>query len=500
MILLHPGSPSSRCCRCRSSSGPRAATTAPRPSLQEVQQRVGELTVEAEEAVSGVRVVRAFAREDRMRDRFRPGLERVFDQNVYATRLRAFYNPLIGFLPTIGLAVVLLVGGRQVIDGTITIGEFTAFYAYLIMLIGPMRMLGTSLGMAQRAIASGNRMFEMLDREPEIVTLRRAAAADGNGQVASATSRSASDGPEPALDGVDLAVEGGKVVALVGPTGLGQDEPGRTLARLYDPTAGRSSLDGADLRDVDVASLRRQIAFVADESFLFTATVAENIAYAPDATPRGDRARQPAARRCTTFIERLADGYDTLVGERGLTLSGGQRQRIAIARALLADPRILILDDATSSVDASTEAAIERGARRGDRRAARRSSSPTASDDRARRRDRRARRRPGRRSRHARGAARPLPALPARSPTTASSTGPSWSGEPGGARRGGTAVSDARLLIGAVWKTIRGDDGGGRKVRWLFRLLRPYRVRISAMIVALVLGTAATLAPRSSRV
>ena len=333
-----------------------------RPALQEVQQRIAELTVEAEESGSGVRVVKAFAREDHMLDRFRSRVGRVFDQNVYSTRLRAFYNPMISFLPNLGLAAVLLVGGRQVVNGTLSLGDFTAFYTYLIMLIGPMRMLGTALGMSQRAIASGNRLFEVLDREPEIQSPPDAPELPpGNGHVLLRDVSLRYGEAAPALEGVDLEVEGGWVVALVGPSGSGKTSLVALLARLYDPSGGTVAIDGADLRDIDVGSLRHQIAFVADDSFLFSASIAENIAYArPDATREEV---ELAARRAqaASFIERLPDGYETMVGERGLTLSGGQRQRIAIARALLADPRILILDDATSSVDAQTEAEIRRG-------------------------------------------------------------------------------------------------------------------------------------------
>ncbi len=335
-----------------------------RPALQEVQQRLAELTAEAEESVSGIRVVKAFAREEHMLHRFQRSVGRVFDQNVYSTRLRAFYNPLMGFLPSIGLAVVLFVGGNSVINDDITLGQFTAFYAYVIMLTGPMRMLGTSLGMAQRAAASGNRMFEILDREPRIESAPDAPLLpEGRGQVElhDVTLTYGETGAEPALESVSMAVAAGSTVALVGPTGSGKTSLVALLARLYDPTSGSVSIDGADLREVDVASLRRSVSFVADESFLFSASVAENIAYArPEATQQ-EIERAAGLAQAHDFIGRLPDGYETVVGDRGLTLSGGQRQRVAIARALLADPRILILDDATSSVDARTEAEIKRG-------------------------------------------------------------------------------------------------------------------------------------------
>ena len=335
-----------------------------RPAVQEVQQRIAELTAEAEESVSGIRVVKAFAREEHMLERFRRAVERVFDQNVYSTRLRAFYSPALGFLPSVGLAVVLYVGGREVIAGGMSLGEFTAFYTYLIMLMGPMRSLGMALGMAQRAIASGNRMFEILDREPRVTSPPGAPSLpDGPGRVEFRNVSLAYDGAGPSLNDVSLEVEAGKTVALVGPTGSGKTSLVALIARLYDPTSGTVLVDGADLRTVDIASLRHSVAFVADDSFLFSASVADNISYAkPDATREEI---ELAARRAQAhdFITRLPEGYDTVIGERGLTLSGGQRQRVAIARALLADPRILILDDATSSVDARTEEEIKRGLR-----------------------------------------------------------------------------------------------------------------------------------------
>jgi ABC-type multidrug transport system fused ATPase/permease subunit len=335
-----------------------------RPAEQEVQQRVGELTAGAEESVSGIRIVKAFARERHMLERFRRGVDRVFEQSMVSTRLQAFYTPLMGFLPNVGIAVVLLVGGNQVINGSLTIGEFTAFNIYLVMLSGPVRWLGMSLSMAQRAVASGNRMFEVLDRDPEMKSPPGAPALPlGRGQVSLQRVTLRYDGSEPALTGIDLEVQPGRTVALVGPTASGKTSLVGLLARLYDPSEGRVVIDGADIKEVDIASLRREIAFVADDSFLFSDTVAANIAYAkPDAA---SEEIESAARRAQAheFITRLPDGYETVVGERGLTLSGGQRQRVAIARALLAEPRILILDDATSSVDAQTEAQIKAGLR-----------------------------------------------------------------------------------------------------------------------------------------
>jgi ABC-type multidrug transport system fused ATPase/permease subunit len=352
-----------------------------RPAQQEVQQRLAELTAEAEENVSGIRIVKAFAREEYQLQRFSRSVSRVFDQSIYSTRLQAFFSPLIGLLPQLGIALVLLIGGREVIAGNLSLGNFTAFYTYLVMLAGPLRMLGVAMGMAQRAIASGNRLFEILDREPRIESPPGAPALPaGGGEVelrgvalryegdppsgvgaADFDHTQVGQRPAAALEGIDLRVEAGRTVALVGPSGSGKTSLVALIARLYDPSSGAVLVDGVDVREVEVASLRAEIAFVADDSFLFTASVAENIAYANSAATLEEI--EAAARRAQAddFIRELPDGYETRVGERGLTLSGGQRQRVAIARALLADPRILILDDATSSVDATTEAAIKAG-------------------------------------------------------------------------------------------------------------------------------------------
>jgi ATP-binding cassette subfamily B protein len=227
-----------------------------------------------------------------------------------------------------------------------------------------MRMLGIALGMSQRAVASGNRVFEILDTEPRIESpAKPRPLPPGGGRVRFRDASLAYGEGPPALAGVDLEVAAGETVAIVGPTGSGKTTLVATVARLYDLTGGSVEIDGVDVRDLDPAELRHSIALVPDDGFLFSATVRENIAYAhPEATLDEVRA---AARRAQidSFIESLPDGYETLVGERGLTLSGGQRQRIAIARAIVADPRVLILDDATASVDATTEREIKRALR-----------------------------------------------------------------------------------------------------------------------------------------
>jgi ATP-binding cassette subfamily B protein len=336
-----------------------------RPAQQEVQQRIAELTADVEENVSGVRVVKAFAAEPRQLTRFEGSVARVFDQSMVATRLRAFYNPFIGFLPSVGLAVILLVGGRQVIDGDLSLGDFTAFYTYLLMLIGPMRSLGIALGMAQRATASGARLFEILDRAPRLTSAPGAPPLpEGRGRVElrDVTFRYES-APRPVLRDIDLVVDAGTTVALVGGTGSGKTTLVQLLGRLYDVTDGAVLVDGADVRDVELGSLRHAISVVDDDPFLFSATVHENIAYGKPEATRAEVERAAERAQAAGFIAELPAGYDARIGERGLTLSGGQRQRIAIARALLSDPRILILDDATSSVDASTEQAIKEALR-----------------------------------------------------------------------------------------------------------------------------------------
>jgi ATP-binding cassette subfamily B protein len=259
---------------------------------------------------------------------------------------------------------VLLVGGRQVVSGSISLGEFVTFNTYMLMLMFPMRMLGIALGMAQRAVASANRVFEILDRRPELRSpADPSPLPPGGGKVSFDHATLSYNGGPPALADVSFELDAGETVALVGPMGSGKTTLVAAVARLYDLTDGSVAIDGVDVRRLDIEELRGNVALVPDDGFLFSATIRENIAYArPDATLAEV---ELAARRAQihSFIGTLPQGYDTLVGERGLTLSGGQRQRIAIARALITDPRVLILDDATASVDATTERQIKRALR-----------------------------------------------------------------------------------------------------------------------------------------
>ncbi|MDQ2700456.1 MAG: ABC transporter ATP-binding protein/permease, partial [Actinomycetota bacterium] len=253
-----------------------------RPAMQEVQQRIAELTAEAEENVTGIRVVKAFGQEDYQLLRFQGAVSRLFDQSIKSTRIQAFFSPLIGALPQIGAALVLLLGGHAVLNGSMDIGDFTAFYVYMVLLASPLRMVGMALGMAQRAVAAGNRFFEILDRDPEIVSVPGAPplpAGRGAVSMKSVSLRYSPEAPESLTD-INLEVAPGTRLGIVGPSGSGKTSLVSLIARLYDPTSGTVAIDGADLRSIDVTSLRRHTAYVSEDSFLFGDTVANNIAYA----------------------------------------------------------------------------------------------------------------------------------------------------------------------------------------------------------------------------
>jgi ABC-type multidrug transport system fused ATPase/permease subunit len=334
------------------------------PVLRDVQQKLADVTTVAEENIVGVHVVKSFAQEESEAVKFAERSERVFQQSVRANRQRALYVPFLSFLPLVAQAVVLLYGGRMVARGDLSLGDFFAFNVLVLMLVMPLRMLGMWIGQAQRATASGERIFEVLD-EPEDVAppARPAPLPPGDGRVVFEQVTFSYTPGRPVLEDVDLELEPGRTVALIGHTGSGKTTLASLVPRFYDVDTGRVTVDGVDVRDLDPVALRREIGIVAQDPFLFSATVRENIAFGrPDAT---DDAVEQAARlaQAHDFVVELPDGYDTVIGERGITLSGGQRQRIAIARALLLDPRILILDDATASVDATTEARIRLGLR-----------------------------------------------------------------------------------------------------------------------------------------
>jgi ABC-type multidrug transport system fused ATPase/permease subunit len=334
------------------------------PTLRDVQQKLADVTTVAEESIVGVHVVKAFAQEPAEEAKFRRRSEEVFAQTIRANRQRALYVPLISFVPMLAQAGVLLVGATMVRHDTLSIGAFVSFNLYLGMLVLPLRSLGMWIGQAQRATASGERIFQVMD-EPEEVADRSDATElpPGPGDVRFEGVSFEYLADRAVLRDVDLDVPAGRTIALIGHTGSGKTTLTSLVPRFYDVTGGRVTVDGHDVRDLTLASLRRAVGVISQDPFLFSATVRENIAFGAGELPQSAVEEVARAAQAHEFIERLPQGYDTVIGERGITLSGGQRQRLAIARALAVDPRILVLDDATASVDASTEALIRIGLR-----------------------------------------------------------------------------------------------------------------------------------------
>jgi len=334
------------------------------PTLRDVQQKLADVATVAEENIVGVHVVKSFAQEHEEREKFRGRTEALFAQTIRANRQRATYVPLISWVPLVAQAAVLLVGARMVTSGELSVGGFVAFNLYLGMLVMPLRSLGMWIGQAQRATASGERIFQVLD-EPEDVADRPGAVdlPPGGGHLQFEGVGFEYMPGRPVLEGIDLEVPPGRTIALIGHTGSGKTTLTSLVPRFYDVTSGRVLVDGADVRDVKLRSLRSAVGVISQDTFLFSASVRENITFG--APGLSDEEVEHVARlaQAHEFIERLPEKYDTIIGERGITLSGGQRQRLAIARAIAVDPRILILDDATASVDASTEARIRVGLR-----------------------------------------------------------------------------------------------------------------------------------------
>jgi ATP-binding cassette subfamily B protein len=332
------------------------------PAVMGIQQESAELAAVVEETVAGVRVVKGFGAERVQRARLRVEADDVYGRSMEAARVRATFLPALELLPNLGLIATLGYGGHQVLNGNLTLGELVAFNVYVVMLIWPLRMLGMIIAQAQRSAASAERVSEVLETAPVIADsasgapLPSAGPSGGRGEVRFENVRFGYAPELPmVLDGLDLIVPAGQSVAVVGATGSGKSTVARLIPRFYDVVEGRVVVDGIDVRDARLRELRKAIGIVFEETFLFSDSIGANIAFAdPDASAEAI-VRAAGLAGAHEFIEALPDGYDTLIGERGYSLSGGQRQRIAIARAILADPRVLILDDATSSVDPTKE-------------------------------------------------------------------------------------------------------------------------------------------------
>lgn len=324
-----------------------------------VQGRQAEITTIVDENVQGVRVVKGFAAEGRELTKLARAATRLRWANVAQHDARAIWGPLTENLPRLGLAGVLLYGGVLAIDGDVTVGAIVAFNAYVVLLQAPFRFLSFILILGQRAAASAGRIFEVLDEQPAITDRPGAVdLVDPRGEVRFDDVTFAYVGGEAVLAGFSLHVQPGETVAIVGRTGSGKSTVARLLTRFYDVQAGSVAIDGHDVRSLTRASVRHHVGVVLDDPFLFSASVHDNIAYARPGATRDEVVAAAQAAQADEFVRDLADGYDTVVGERGYDLSGGQRQRLSIARTLLADPTVLVLDDATSAIDVQVEQRI----------------------------------------------------------------------------------------------------------------------------------------------
>jgi ATP-binding cassette subfamily B protein len=329
------------------------------------REKIAQVTAYLQETLSGVRVVRAFGQEPRHRRRFAELNDEHREANMKTVYLNAAYFPSVELLSAVATAAILIYGGNEVVDGTVTIGVLATFVFYLQSFFDPIQSLSQLYTTYQAGMAALDKIFELLDEEPDVADKPGALELPRvRGEIRFDDVTFSYGGDALALDRVSLNVPPGQTLALVGATGAGKSTLAKLVARFYDPDSGRVLIDGHDLRDVTERSLRSQLGIVPQESFLFSGTIRDNIAFGrPDATDEDVRAASQAVG-AHDFIERLPEGYDTEVGERGGHLSAGQRQLVAFARAAAADPRILILDEATSNVDVRTEAQIERGLRR----------------------------------------------------------------------------------------------------------------------------------------
>jgi ATP-binding cassette subfamily B protein len=318
-----------------------------------IQARLAEVATIVDENINGVRVVKSFAAEQRELNTLERAADKLQWSYIRDADLRARFTPVVQNLPQVGMALVLLLGGYLVIHGHLGVGAILAFSAYIVMLQAPFQMLGMLVMLGQRAAASAGRIYEVLDEEPTVVDAPDAVTlTDSRGDVElQAVDFAYGEDAPLILNELNLHLRPGETVAMVGRTASGKTTVARLLSRFYDVTSGSVKIDGHDVREVTVESLRSQIGVVLDEPFLFSVSIRDNIAYGrPDAAIEQIQAAARAAG-AEEFITQLPHGYETIIGERGYTLSGGQRQRIAIARTLLVNPPILVLDDATSAVD-----------------------------------------------------------------------------------------------------------------------------------------------------
>ena len=331
-----------------------------RPMFSKVQAKISALNTILQENLAGIKVIKAFARENSEQAKFKDSAEEVMYQQINLTRLFAFLFPLVFSVANLGQAAILYYGGVQIVDATLTLGQWQEFSLYLVYLFIPVAQFGFVITQMGQASASASRLFDILDAQNEVVDKPDTRELDlqGNVEFEDVTFSYFSSG-DPVLQEISFSAKAGETVALLGATGSGKTTIINMIPRFYDPTAGSVKVDGVDIRDLTLDSLRSQIGIVLQETTLFSGTIRDNIAFGKPEATREEVVEASKAAAAHEFIESFPDGYETRVGERGATLSGGQKQRVAIARALLLNPQILILDDSTSSVDLATEAQIQ---------------------------------------------------------------------------------------------------------------------------------------------
>ncbi len=338
----------------------RLFNTRVRPIYRQIRDRLGDINAELQDNISGIRVIQAFGQERHELDRFTQRSTRYYEERVKGIRYWATFFPAMRFVASMGMAIVLGFGAYRVFSGALTLGGLVAFISYVASFYEPIHRLVQTDNIVQQAIAAGERVFELLDTAPEIEDAPDAAElpAIQGAVVFEGVSFRYGTGEEVLRD-VSFQMRPGQVVALVGPSGAGKTSIANLIPRFYDPVSGRVTVEGHDVREVKLASLRRQVAVVLQDTFLFNGTVRDNVIYGKPDASEDEMIAAAKAAYAHEFIMNLPQGYETKIGERGVKLSGGQKQRLALARAILTDPRILILDEATSSVDAEAEYLIQ---------------------------------------------------------------------------------------------------------------------------------------------